>query len=189
MLVSARIRQQNGVGMIEVLVTLIIVAVGLLGLAGLQTRAQTAEREAYQRAQALILVEDMASRIRSNREAARCYPTDSYIGTGNDPAACSGWGDSETRALADSDLNDWDQLLEGSAETIGGKSVGAMTGARGCITYDGTADPPQYTVTVAWQGEAATVAPTSNCASGEYGTDDRLRRVVQTTIAFATLGK
>lgn len=187
MLVMARIRRQGGFGMIEVLVTLIIVAVGLLGLAGLQTRAQTAEREAYQRAQALILIDDMVSRIRSNREAARCYETTSYIGNGNDPAACSGWGTSSTRALADSDLNDWDQLLEGSAETLDGAQVGAMTGARGCVTYDGTVEPPQYTITVAWQGEVATVAPESDCAAGEYGTDDRLRRVVQTTIAFAKL--
>lgn len=175
---------QGGFGLIEVLVTLIIVAVGLLGLAGLQTRAQQAELEAYQRAQALVLLQDIAHRIRSNRQAARCYETAGYIGQGDDPAACAGWGTTATRALADGDLNAWDGLLEGEAETLGGGNVGAMTGARGCVSYDVAAE--EYIVTVAWQGEIVTQAPASTCAQGTYG-DDRLRRIVTTTVSFPVL--
>lgn len=187
---SGRTGTQRGFGLIEVLVTLIIVAVGLLGLAGLQTRAQQAELEAYQRAQALVLVQDMAHRIRSNRLAARCYEIvaaqdgEDYIGQGNDPAACAGWGTTATRALADGDLDTWDGLLEGEAETLDGGSVGAMTGARGCVAYDIASE--EYTITVAWQGESVTQAPASTCAQGLYG-DDRLRRVVSTTASIPDL--
>lgn len=188
---SGRGHTQGGFGLIEVLVTLIVIAVGLLGLAGLQTRAQQAELEAYQRAQALVLVQDIAHRIRSNRQAARCYEIvaaqdgEDYIGQGNDPAACAGWGTTDTRALADGDLNAWDRLLEGSAETLdGGADAGAMTGARGCVAYDVTEE--EYTITVAWQGESVTEAPATSCAQDLYG-DDRLRRVVSTTLSFPEL--
>jgi type IV pilus assembly protein PilV len=61
---------QRGTTLLEVLVTLVILAIGLLGLAGLQTRLQVSEMEAYQRSQALILLNDMASRIASNRANA-----------------------------------------------------------------------------------------------------------------------
>ncbi|MGE5027346.1 MAG: prepilin-type N-terminal cleavage/methylation domain-containing protein, partial [Betaproteobacteria bacterium] len=47
-----------GFSMIEILVTLVILLIGLLGLAGLITRSQQAEMESYQRAQALILLQD-----------------------------------------------------------------------------------------------------------------------------------
>lgn len=182
--------KQHGFGMLEVLITLLIMAVGLLGLAGLQLRAQRAELEAYQRVQALILLEDMANRLRSNPGAARCYETlgtggETFIGQGSDPAACSGWGTSATRARADADLAEWDSLLEGSAELLGGSDVGAITGGRGCVTYD-TANEV-YAVTIAWQGETETVAPATNaCAQGQYG-DESLRRVVSQRVTLPSL--
>lgn len=188
---TRRTSRQRGFGMIEVLVTLLIVAVGLIGLAGLQLRAQRAELESYQRVQALILLEDMANRLRSNPGAARCYETDgtggeTFIGVGDDPADCAGWGTTATRARADSDLDEWDALLEGGAETLDGIRVGSMTGARGCVTYDGANDV--YTVSVAWQGEIETVAPPAAniCGQGEYG-DAKLRRVVAQRVTLPDL--
>ena len=75
-----------GFSLIEVLVTILILMVGLLGLAGLQSRALTAQMEAYQRSQALILLKDMADRINANRNVASCYavstPSDTSLGTG-----------------------------------------------------------------------------------------------------------
>ena len=61
---------QRGATMIEVLVTVVIIAFGLLGMAGLQMRMQLSEMESYQRSQALLLLNDMASRIATNRTAA-----------------------------------------------------------------------------------------------------------------------
>lgn len=66
---------QRGTSLIEVLVTLVILTIGLLGLTGLQSRLQVSELEAYQRAQALILLNDMASRVATNRSAAASYVT------------------------------------------------------------------------------------------------------------------
>ncbi len=64
---------QAGFTMLEILVSIFIMTLGLLGLAGLQLRAQQGELESYQRAQALILANDMADRINANRRAAQCY--------------------------------------------------------------------------------------------------------------------
>jgi type IV pilus assembly protein PilV len=72
---SAITSAQRGTSMIEVLVTIVILTFGLLGLVGLQTKLQVSEMEAYQRAQALILLEDMANRIASNRNFAATYVT------------------------------------------------------------------------------------------------------------------
>ena len=66
-------RMQRGALMIEVLITLVITVVGLWGMAAVQSRLQLAEVESYQRAQALILLDDMSSRMATNRTAAASY--------------------------------------------------------------------------------------------------------------------
>lgn len=76
-----KMANQSGFGMVEVLVSLIILLVGLLGLAGLMVQSQRSEMESYQRVQALILLQDMASRIDANRAVASCYAA-TTLGTG-----------------------------------------------------------------------------------------------------------
>lgn len=62
--------QQRGATLIEVLVAMVILAIGLLGLAGLQTVSVQSNQGAYYRSQATILANDMADRMRANRTAA-----------------------------------------------------------------------------------------------------------------------
>lgn len=184
--------------MIEVLVSLLIITFGLLGLAGLQARATQGELESYQRAQALILLSDMADRLTSNRYAAACYAitTNANDGTpfvggtaASAPAACGlAVGDTDSRARANQDLTEWHELLLGSAEVgSGGSMVGAMVGARGCISVN-TATPPEYTIAVAWQGTVDTVSSSNNCAKAGnlYGSDGK-RRVVSTAVVIPVL--
>jgi type IV pilus assembly protein PilV len=64
---------------------MVILAIGLLALAGLQARLHLLQIESYQRAQALILLQDMTSRVVNNRYAAASYVTGAPLGTG---AAC-----------------------------------------------------------------------------------------------------
>jgi type IV pilus assembly protein PilV len=72
----------SGFSMLEILVTLVILLLGLLGLAGMQARATSASMEAYQRAQALILVNHMVDVIRANRRVGACFDfTDAAAGT------------------------------------------------------------------------------------------------------------
>ena len=57
-------RQQKGVGLIEVLVTLLILSASLLAIASLQSRSLMYNHSAYIRSQANILAFDMLERIR-----------------------------------------------------------------------------------------------------------------------------
>lgn len=61
--------------MIEVLVTLVITAVGLLGLNSLQLQANRATADSGSRSQAAWILEDMANRIRANSVALADYST------------------------------------------------------------------------------------------------------------------
>jgi type IV pilus assembly protein PilV len=183
--------------MLEVLISIIIVAVGLLGLAGLQARAMNAEFESYQRSQAVVLVNDMVERMRMARTSMGSFKNVSVAATGSGYLGTAG-ANSFTVDCSSSDAGDvalceWDSLLKGTTETTGGSSVGAMIGARGCITYDtatevsGVSDSGVFTITVVWQGTQDTVATTSNlCATGLYGDESR-RRVVSMVIRLARL--
>jgi len=175
----------RGFALLEALIALLIIAIGLLGVAGLQVRAQQAEIEAYQRSQALILLDDLANRIAVNRSIGDCYLTDGFVGSGAAAEPCAGFSGSARRDRANADMEEWVAALDGTAEQIGNNTaVGSITGARGCVTAG--AVPNVYVISVAWQGMNPTVAPANGCASGQYGAED-LRRVVSTTVRFADL--
>lgn len=65
-----RRRPSGGFSLIEVLVGLIILAIGLLGLAGLQLHALRNNNSAYLRSQATIIADDIMDRMRANRSHA-----------------------------------------------------------------------------------------------------------------------
>ncbi len=172
---------QGGTSMIEVLVTIVILTIGLLGLAGLQARLQVSEMEAYQRAQALILLNDMASRVATNRAKAADYAIDSpLVGS-----ACP----TNTSTRQKADAAEWCAALGGAGETLDGGRVGAMVGGRGCVEELGSG---KYLVTVAWQGLTPIFSPAAGCGQGSYngGTacvNDLCRRTVTTIVRIANL--
>lgn len=66
---------QRGVGLIEVLVALVILALGVLGFTALQLRALDAAQEATEQSIAMNTARDLAERIRVNRTALAAYKT------------------------------------------------------------------------------------------------------------------
>ena len=190
--------RQGGATLLEALVALVILVFGLLGLIGMQAQSQLATFESYQRGQALILVQDMADRLATNRKAAVCYEVTTntatgtpFLGTGFGGAiACPGGvGTAPQRQVADADMLAWHNALTGAAELAGTDRVGGILGARGCISYNATTN--SYRIAVAWQGMAPTVSPeagdtAATCAKGLYGNDNQ-RREVSVTIRIASL--
>jgi type IV pilus assembly protein PilV len=196
-----RRRADAGFTLLEVLVTMVVLAIGLLGLFGLQTKAQKAEIESYQRTQALVLIQDMVDRMNANRADtfSQGYVTASPVGGGGTLTDCSG------KTGADLDLCEWGNLLRGAAETAasgncttasGAACIGAMTAARGCIAYDATTELADssgavqagtglYTITIVWEGLSATTIPSArlNCGTAPYGA-----RMVNSTLRIAALG-
>lgn len=150
----------RGFALLEVLISILIVAVGLLGLAGLQTKMLGVEMESYQRSHAMILLDDMMNRIRAD-----------------EPGARSGNYDSEGKA--NTNIEEWKAAIAGKS---GAEEVGGMIGAQGCLESLNNA-PKTIRVVIAWQGLTETAVPPDDieCGSGDYG-NERLRRVVFGTV-------
>lgn len=177
--------RHGGDTLMEVLVTLFILAIGLLGFIALQAKIHSVDAEAYARAQAILLLSDMTDRINARSGAISADPAlapgyamaDIGIGAAADCTAAA--------AGAARDLCEWGNALRGTAEAgSGGGSVGAMLGARGCIELlqvpDATAGvctPAIFRVTVAWQGMTKTSIPAITCGQNQYGAEE-YRRVV-----------
>ncbi|MBU3846036.1 MULTISPECIES: type IV pilus modification protein PilV [Acinetobacter] len=60
-------KKQAGVGLIEVLVALLLIAIGVLGFSALQLRAMDAANEAADRTLAINIARDLAERMRVNK--------------------------------------------------------------------------------------------------------------------------
>lgn len=183
--ITARARER-GTTLFEVLIALFVASIGLLGLAGLQMRMQLSDVESYQRAQALLLLDDMANRLEANRDQAATYVTGSIapLGSGMTCPATSA-------TLVEVDTQQWCTALQGAAEATGANKSGAMIGARGCVELLGT---NSYLITVAWQGMTPTANPSAGvaCGAGLYAggagcAGDLCRRTVTTVVDVAKL--
>lgn len=101
--------RQAGVGLVETMIGLFVLAVGLLGAISLQTSAVQRDQQAYYYSQSYFLVQDLAERMRANPTGAKDYPI--FF---NAPAktskncmnvAC------DAAQLADWDVNRWNRLV------------------------------------------------------------------------------
>jgi type IV pilus assembly protein PilV len=177
---AARRAAQSGALLIEVLIAVLICAFGLLGFAGMQARAVSTDFETLQRSEALVLLEDMVSRINANRAHAGDYVSAGLLGDGPvvDCAGLTG---------AALDLCEWSNLIRGSSEQRAGSAIGSMISARGCITRPATSTD-RYVVSIAWQGIVQTGASASPCGQGDAAyPDDTLRRTASATVCVALL--
>ncbi|MCK5533239.1 MAG: type IV pilus modification protein PilV [Halopseudomonas aestusnigri] len=90
----------RGFGLLEVLVTILVLSVGLLGMAALQLNAMKYNQTASVRTHAVVLAYDIADRMRANRAIARSGGYAISL-----TAAASGSG------IAGTDLAAWKQAV------------------------------------------------------------------------------
>lgn len=168
--------KQQGFSLIEILITLVITAVGLLALAGFVTKATTLTADSTQRARAGVLLSDMASRIANHKKIAGSYVSGTAYG--GSILSC------DTSTGAALDLCEWNNLLAGGNDGGGGA---ASLGYRGCITQSG-GDPNVYIITVAWGALSAGVPPPTgvDCGANQFG-DESLRRIIRSQVRVAAL--
>lgn len=100
-------RRCRGLTLIEVLIALLVLSIGILGLATLQTASLGFNAGASQRTQATMLASDMAERMRANRQAALAGAYDIAF---QDPApACA--APSASGTVAQQDISTWRMAL------------------------------------------------------------------------------
>jgi type IV pilus assembly protein PilV len=124
-------RHQTGVGLIEVLVTLLILSTSLLALGAMQNRSLQFNQSAYLRSQANIFAYDILDRMRINLINLSAYESAlASVPEGSTPV---------TSPLAAADLDAWRRNI--SSELPNGK---------GGIACDGDATNNICTVTIVW---------------------------------------
>lgn len=142
-------KSQRGVGLIEVLVSTLVVAVGLLGIAGLQSNGLQHNKSSYQRSQATFLALDMLDRMRVNQAAAAAGDYDHDGSDLTAPANTCLASTCNTSQLATADLYDW-------MEEIGN----TLPDGSGTVSRDAT-NPNIITVTVRWNDNRADTVGTT----------------------------
>ena len=197
---------QKGFSMIEVLVTVVILAVGLLGIAALQFMSKRSNFEAVQRTAATMLAYDIIERMRTNSTQLM-----EYAGDASTPSPLLGGATQSTPdpncstasctpfKLSQYDLWEWERSLDGASEimTASGNNTGGLVSPTACITTTvpaGITDRSgEYRIAIAWRGPTPLSDPTiSTCGlgSGKYnseggGADIHRRVLVVNTFIFA----
>ena len=126
---------EAGFGLVESLVALVVVSVGMIGIAALYGQGLGASRTALYRTQAVNFAADMADRIRVNRRGRA-----SYAGAAaNNNCNAGGGADCTPPQMAAHDLLEWQTLV-----------AAQLPGGVGAVQFAGTT-PPTYTIQVTWQ--------------------------------------
>lgn len=140
--------KQSGFTLLEVLVAMVVLSIGLLGLAGLMAASMRNNESAYHSTQATWLAYDMLDRIRANRAGAR---SGDYNGvTLGAPATCA--TAVATGSVSAQDIGNWKNALA--------CALPAGDGAIEVITAPG-ASQDRIRVTVQWNDSRATSGSTS----------------------------
>jgi len=140
---ATRSNHGRGFSLLEVLIALLVLSVGLLGIAGLQTVSLKFNHQSYERTQATVLMSEMYENIIANPDAARAGIFDGvaagttsagYTGFGGCPTACT------ATELATYDINQWKLAIENPRKLAQGQ---------GAITVV-PANPGVYDITISW---------------------------------------
>jgi len=130
------IQKQRGFTMAEVLVSMLILAVGLLGMAGLQVNGLRNNQSGYFRSQATTIAYDLADRMRANRAG-------NYLGVPNPPvlqAACLTTAGCTTAQMAQHDMAEWNAAIGAVLPSGTGTLVASGSGFDITIQWDDNKD-------------------------------------------------
>ncbi len=131
-----RRRGIRGFTLVEVLVAMVVMAIGMLGIAGMYVHSLQAGRTSQLRTQAVTLASDVADRIRANPQGGIAYIGGGANANCDENSACT------ARDLADYDIWLWNQQ----------RDLAMPNGTTIDVRYDDTIvdQPPVYTVRVTW---------------------------------------
>jgi type IV pilus assembly protein PilV len=135
-------KKQQGLTMIEVLIAMVILAIGLLGMESMQVMSLQDTGNSGYRSIGIYLANDMADRIRANKVAMDANNYNSISGASLNSSCLAAAGCS-TSAMANHDKQEW---LDNLAQSL--------PGGLGTISRSGDI----FTVTVSWTEKVRTAA-------------------------------
>ena len=149
---------QRGFSMIEVLVTMLIVSLALLGTAGLQAYSMRLNQGGQFRTQAVFLAADLAERIEANRTAA---VAGSYVlatsSSANVLSTVCQTGACAQSALATFDLSQWQNAVAASLPQASWSVAQTVAG-----------NPSTYTITISWADRRADTSYSAAGTGAQY---------------------
>jgi len=175
--------KSSGFSLLEVLISMVVLSIGLLGIAGLQATSKRTSYEALQRTTATMLTRDIIERIRTNPGQLAAY--DGTVDTTAITYTDCGAVTCTPTQLATYDLYEWQQAILGASEkSATNTNTGGLVSPVGCITVAPACTSCLVTVAIAWRGMTKLANPaidTCGDASGNYddtGGDNVFRRVI-----------
>jgi len=148
---SNKMKNQTGLGLIESLITLLVISIGLLGIASLQITSMQQTASAQWHSQAAWYSYEMTDRISANSANFNLYDG---IDTDADDYTMDCKKDSCAPAqMMEADAKDWSDMIK------------TLPGGRGVI--NSTAAPNTLAVSVMWDDNSGE----SNCTNGEPASD------------------
>lgn len=194
---SGRPTQALGVTLVEVLVAMLVLALGALSALSLQLSARHQRVDAGQRLMAASLARDLLERMRGNAhpQALQLYvqhsPHRRRPPSARPLPACTGAGACSPAALVAHDLWQWWRFLDDGGETLataeGRVAAAGLDRATACILGPATGGSGHYEISIAWHArlalperEDAPCGRGATDAQGQllYGTQGEFRRVL-----------
>jgi len=152
------LKHQNGFTIIEVLIAILVVSIGLLGMAGLQTAGIQQSHNTYMKTQASMLAYDMTDRMRANLQGVNAGNYNNVNSktspVNSEPACISSNSSCSASETAQFDVYHWtNKNAQGSIGDL-------LTSGYGMVSNNGGV----FTITVMWD-EARTGATGTNCGN------------------------
>jgi type IV pilus assembly protein PilV len=145
----------RGVSIVEVLVALLVLSIGMLGIAGLFVESVRNSRTALLRTQAVNLVSDMGDRIRSNANAREAYDMGLYDDAPSTyacaPTADDAGDNCSITELAEDDLARWQAAVRETLPATGDEQPRADVEF---VEPDAAGQPDRYRIVVEWREPA-----------------------------------
>lgn len=135
---SRRYRPLAGFTLIETMVALVVLSVGMIGVAALHGQSLSSSGTALRRSTAINLAGDMADRIRVNRGADVAYQGAAADNNCDDPTG-GGGVDCSPAQMAAHDLFIWQAQVAAS-----------LPAGAGAVAVNTASNPTTYSITINW---------------------------------------
>lgn len=170
--------KQSGISLVEVLITLLIIGVGLLGLLGMQAKSLVGQKDSIDRKAAAELIAQMAERMRSNHLGfmSDAYTSTLLVGDTITTAPNCGVGTAcNTNETAQLDVRNWQTAVRARLADSAAYIV-TSPGAGASMSVNGTS----VTVTLAWREAQVQQFVDNDCV--RVGVTDRFYRCLSAEV-------